>query len=181
MLILVKGIKVVGFTIEEFYRTVVAPFVREFEKDRSDIRRAYAAVWALDSYASHIYYFYQEIRGLQKNSDIEFKKKVLGPKSQDFKLIMDVSAAIKHAVRSNPDKSKMSVYSSSDLISMKLDGFAAYVAGPDADEWGEQVIVHNDQHLFAPLLPKVLRAEKFLVEQEVALAKGADPAWDAPL
>lgn len=162
--------------IEIFYEEIVAPCVRAFEASRSDVRLAYCAVWALDSYASHIFYFYRERCGLHESGDIAFKKEKLVPGSVDFKVILDVSAATKHATRSNRDTSKISVYSSSDVSSENVDGWAAYFAGPVADEWGQQVIVNNDKHLFSPLLPKVLRAEKFLREEEAALARLANHA-----
>lgn len=155
--------------LDEFYDVVVSPFVREFEQTRSDIRRAYGAAWALDSYASHIFYFFRELRQLG-TSDIAFKRDALWANSPDFKLISDVSAAAKHAVRSDPKK--VSVYSSSDVSSIMLDGAAAYFAGPDADDWGEQVIVNNDQHLFRPLLPSALRAEAFLLSVKGDLERG---------
>ena len=157
-------------SIDLFYQDVVSPFVREFEETRSVLKRAFGAVWALDSFASHIFYFHKDLQKLQYTGDIDFKKNVLIPRSSDFKLILDVSAAAKHALRSNLDKSKTSVYSSTDLISMNVEGWAAFFGGLNADEWGDQVIVHNDQHLFAPLLPVVLRAETFLLGIELGYA-----------
>lgn len=82
-------------SIEDFYSEVVFPFVREFEQSRAALRHAYGAVWALDCYASHIFYFYKEVRQLAEGGDIDFKKLTLVPQSRDFKLILDVSAAAK--------------------------------------------------------------------------------------
>lgn len=151
-------------SIDAFYEEVISPCVRDFEQSRSSLRYAYGAVWALDSFASHVFYFYKDKRSLHQSGDIVFKNECLAKKSPDFKFVMDVSAATKHAVRSQKDPSKISVYRGSDLSSAKLEGWSAYFAGPDADEWGDQVIVHNDKNLFSPLLPKVLRAEIFLKE-----------------
>lgn len=159
--------------IDVFYRTIVYPFTRDFESARSDLRRAYGAAWALDSYASHIFYFYKPNGGFEERSDIDFKRKSLCPKSKDFKTILDVSAAVKHATRSKPDKNKMSIYTSADVTSRDMHGLAAFFGGLDQEEWGEQVIINNDQHLFVPLLPIALNAEKFLIDESGRLASNS--------
>jgi hypothetical protein len=154
-------------TIDQFYRNVVSPFVRDFEACRSDIRRAYGAVWALDSYASHIFYFYREIRNLPGRDDIDYKNNTLKPKSPDFNLISDVSAATKHAVR---NRTASKIFYSSEVLSVSLVGWSAYFAQVEPGEWGDQVIIHNDQHMFVPLLPIALRAEAFLTSEKNELA-----------
>lgn len=63
-------------SIDEFYDNIISPFVREFEDDRSNLKRAYGAAWALDGFASHIFYFYQPTRKMDQNGDIDFKKKI---------------------------------------------------------------------------------------------------------
>ena len=148
-----------AIVLEEFYLEIIRPHTRDFEEDRASLRRAYGAVWALDSYASHIFYHFRDSKSLSFSGDIDYKKNFLAKECPEFCIIMDVSAATKHAVRSTKSTS---VLRSSELQTAKLDGWAAYFAGPDGDEWGDQVVIHNDQHFFAPLLPKVLRVEVFL-------------------
>jgi len=145
--------------IKDFYQRIVSPFIRDFERDKADIKAAYGAVWALDSYASHIFYLVRENLDETYKNDSHFKKAYLCTNSTDFADVVEVSNATKHAVRDRGN----TVADSKEVFSIELDGFTAYFAGPDADEWGNYVVVHNkEHHLFAPLLPKVLRAEAFL-------------------
>lgn len=95
------------YDIDKFYLDIVSPFVREFENDRSSLRRAYGATWALDSFASHMFYFFKSKGNLSQKGDIDFKREVLCQDSTDFKMILDVSAATKHAVRSNPNNTSV--------------------------------------------------------------------------
>lgn len=147
--------------LDQFYKEIVSPFIREFEDDRASLKSAYGAIWALDSYASHIFYALKDSADLKHKNDIEYKRDALRPISDDFDTIVEVSNAMKHAVRDRVG----TVSSSIEIISINLEGWSAYFAGPDADKWGAQVIVHNaDRHLFSPLLPKVQRTEIFLHE-----------------
>jgi len=149
--------------IQEFHESVVSPFVRDFEANRGSVRYAYGAVWALDSFASHIFYRCRDRFPDSFKSDSSFKRYFLSPRSSDFRLICDVSAVVKHAKSHKPPHETL-VLCSTHVFRMHLDGAAAYFAGPDGDDWGDQVIVHNDRNLFSPLLPKALRAEQFLLQ-----------------
>lgn len=111
-------------SIDDFYHDIAAPFIRDFEANRADLKCAYGAVWALDSFASHIFYFDKYKSLLVQKDDIQFKNQALRPNSADFKLITDVSAATKHAIITRKP-AKKSVQASSDILSMNLDGFAA--------------------------------------------------------
>jgi hypothetical protein len=155
--------------IDQFYSEVVSPFVRDFEVDRASVKCAYGAVWALDSYASHLFYFFRDSKGLQYHDDADYKKKSLVPNSSDYKLILDVSNATKHAVKTR-GKPTYSVFESSDVSSMDVESYAAYFAGVEYEDWGEQVVINNEKHLFEPLLPTVILAEGFLLREKDTLA-----------
>ncbi|WP_460274846.1 hypothetical protein [Celeribacter sp. ULVN23_4] len=158
-----------GAALDEFFHGVIEPYIRDFEKNRKSLKCAYGAVWALDSYASHIFYHFRDSRNLPFTGDIDYKNKFLAVECDEFSIIMDISAATKHALRSTK---RTSVASSSELQSVNLEGWAAYFAGADADDWGEQVIINNAHHLFSPLLPKVLRVETFLQTIKEGLEQG---------
>lgn len=149
-----------GIDASEFFSGVVSPFLREFESNRSNVRRAYGAVWALDSFASHIFYTYREVCNIDCRDDIEFKKLQLVPSSVDFRLVKEVANATKHATRWG---SNAEVISSCEVKKVNMIGWAAWMAGADGKDWGEQVIIHSEKHRFRPLLPIVQRAEQFLV------------------
>ena len=147
---------------DSFYEEVVSPSVRDFEAERHSLRYAYYAVWALDSFASHLFYDFKTALNLKSRDDSDFKRSYLAKKSEDFQLVLDASIAAKHALITRA-QGKRTILASSDVASVKLEGWSSYYAGPDGDDRGEQIVVHNDKHFCRPLLPTTLRAESFLV------------------
>ena len=147
--------------LEDFYQKIISPFVRDFEANPADLRLAYGAVWAVECFAAHIHQQYKSDRLADFTWDIDYKQH-LRKMYPDFAIVFDVSAALKHAERSD---SRTSVKTSSEVMSFNLEGWPAFFGGLEGEDWGRQVIVHGDHHTFRPLLPIVISAEKFLLEE----------------
>ena len=67
---------------DSFYEEVVSPSVRDFEAERHSLRYAYYAVWALDSFASHLFYDFKTALNLKSRDDSDFKRSYLAKKSE---------------------------------------------------------------------------------------------------
>lgn len=162
--------------LDIFYSEVVSPFVRDFEQERSNMRAAYGAIWALDSFASHIFYAFRDIAELNYSNDIPFKNN-LAKDCDDFALVMEVSAATKHAVSRKPDTK---VQRASQVQNMDLNGWAGYFSGAHHDDWGEQIVINNANFLYRPLLPTILSAEQNLLNVQDRLAASLQTTPPSP-
>lgn len=147
--------------LKQFYSNVVQPCVREFENDPSCLRGGYCAVWALDSFASHIYYHYRETCRLEDRGDIRFKSQLAG-QSKYFSRVLDVSNATKHAVRSVKKPEELSLSRSDQVVVERLEGWSAYFSGVSCDKWGDYVTIVDGVNSFWPLLQTVQKSDVFL-------------------
>ena len=142
--------------IDAFFEVIVSPTIEDFVGNRADLRKAYLAVWTVDSYASHIHRHLLKLDHDVEKSDIDYKKNIK-IQSDSFSLILDISAATKHADLSQKSKS---VRSSLDLGVFDLDGWLAWQA--NTNDWGEQVCVYNEKHFCRPVVNIVNEAMEFL-------------------
>ncbi len=150
--------------IDEFYDNIVSPFVRDFEREPSNLRCSYGAAWALDSFASHIFYAFK----VPAKDDGDYKEKILRPKSNAFKLVSNISTATKHA-KITRGRNKAKVKDSSELVS-EHGGWHSRFYIYDPNKWKYSIRVKSGENV----LPMILEAEKFLLEEMRNLQNGIE-------
>jgi hypothetical protein len=129
---------------KDFRSLIAVPAAEQYKKEPASLLHAYAVVWALDAYASHVF---QEITPGSaidkdpKREEEKFKNRLLDRTRQgawQFQVVRAVSNAGKHGKRS---KVELGIKDSGALSIQRIDGWLHYFMGPYKQLWGEQVIV----------------------------------------
>lgn len=143
--------------IRDFHRKIVTPNLDDFRSDSGDLRKAFNASWAIDSFASHVYYHLLDEEKTGEKSEGDFKK-FLAHHCVQFGRVQDVSNAAKHARLS---RGRPAINSSTDLVATPVDGWLAYFL--NVDRWGDQVLLKLVSRLSIVLLPELNESEKLLL------------------
>lgn len=141
--------------VRDFRNHIVQPCIDEFLSSPDSVHRIASATWALDGYASHIYYG-GCVKTLCKD-DTEYKRHVLIKESYDFLQVFEMAKALKHGTLT---RSSSRIRSSSDLRYGELEGWSWYLSGADAP--GEQFYTHPEGKLSAGYSDALLKALEFL-------------------
>lgn len=143
---------------DKFRSDILEPTLLEFQASPDSIRLATLTAWAIDSFASHIYEQLKASGRIVPKTDGQFKKDVLKPASSDFTLVWEYSIAMKHGTAA---RSKI-IKSSSETLSVKVEGWLAYFSGTPSDEWGEYAVVNNADLFCRRVVPAAVQATSFL-------------------
>lgn len=136
----------------DFEIQILRPAITQFEGDPISLLHAFTAVWAVDSYASHVAWekvddTIQDLdRKALRDLETQFKNSVEESSSLHgwkFRVIRNLSNATKHAFRV-PSKSNVVHESSSTMVQNRI-GFAWYFQ--NSKYWGEQIEVDLDLEL----------------------------------
>jgi hypothetical protein len=122
---------VVMLSPNEFRTTVVDVHVARFEMSLNSVADAFAVIWAIDAYASHV------AKNVGQNEK-EFKANLQTAGAWQFRIIREASNATKHAIVRNSTKRDVPT-SSAASGSETMGGMSAWASR--TTHWVEQIII----------------------------------------
>ncbi|APG47309.1 hypothetical protein [Phaeobacter porticola] len=130
----------------DFKDKVLNPTVASFRSEPDSLSKAFALIWSIDAYASHVAFEGVDVYTINEKSrgkiEVNFKNSLqCSPNAHawKFRIVREASNATKHALR----KSKKSdIPNSACVQSAVIDGYAGYFSG--VSHWGSQIVLDLD-------------------------------------